>query len=535
MSVTLRDILGVIDHSAVAGDTSVTVTGVTHDSRRIEPGWVFVALPGATTDGLKFVDDAIRSGAAAVIAQKLPLNRTAKVPWVEVPNTRAVLGTIAALVNGRPTRALTLVGITGTNGKTTLTYLLERIIELAGGKPGIVGTINYRWGGRERPAGNTTPEASDLQSIFREMVRAGVTHAVIEASSHGLHLGRLEGCDFDVGVFTNLSQDHLDYHGNLEEYYQAKRILFERLLPRSSKQTVAAVVNLDDPYGRRLASEIGPVPVTGFGTSADCDVRPMDVYVTPVGIAATISTPGGQIRVSSSLTGRFNLMNILAAVAVSVRLGLGAEAISRGIEQMRVVPGRLERAVSGRGSIFVDYAHTPEALKNVLEALQDLRSTRIITIMGCGGDRDKTKRRVMGAEAAAGSDFVVVTSDNPRTENPLAIIDQVVEGVRGYGYQAVPPDKGDRRLASGCYTVIPDRREAIRWAIGHLEDEDILLVAGKGHETYQEINGVRHPFDDREVVREAMKSLGESKSRPEKSSFQEATTADAVKFDKGGQ
>jgi UDP-N-acetylmuramoyl-L-alanyl-D-glutamate--2,6-diaminopimelate ligase len=535
VTVTLRDILAVIDHSPFEGDSSTRVSGVTHDSRKIQPGWIFVALPGGHTDGLNYVGDAILSGAVAVIAEKPAPRGPEKTPWVVVPNARKALGAIAACVHDHPTRALILVGITGTSGKTTLTYLLEKIVEMAGGTPGVVGTINYRWGGEERPAGNTTPEASDLQAIFDEMVRAGVTHGIIEASSHGLHLDRLEGCDFDLGVFTNLSHDHLDYHGDLEQYYQAKRILFEELLPRSSKATVAAVINLDDPYGRRLASEIRSVPVTGFGTSADCDVRPTDVNLTPTGMAATVSTPTGEIQIKSSLTGTFNLLNVLAAVAVSTKLGIRPEAVCQGIERMHVVPGRLERVVSQRGNIFVDYAHKPEALKKVLEALHDLHAGRIITIVGCGGDRDKTKRPIMGREAAAGSEFVVVTSDNPRSEEPISIVDQVAEGVRGYGYRPVPPDKGNRRLPSGCFAVIPDRREAIRWALGHLQDEEILLVAGKGHETYQEITGVRYPFDDRAVIQEEIKSIDDSRSRDEGSSFKAVATADAANSQRGGQ
>jgi len=505
LTVALKEIVGLLDGPRVCGDLSAPVLGVTHDSRKVKPGWIFVALPGAITDGYHYVRDALRAGAVAIVAEKAPEENLEAVTWIQVTNARRCLGKVAALVNGDPTLSLALIGITGTNGKTTLTYLLEEIIKTAGGNPGVVGTITYRWGGREKPASHTTPEASDLQAVFKEMLHGGVTHAIIEASSHGLHLDRLEGCHFDLGVFTNLSQDHLDYHEDFERYYLAKRLLFERLLPRSSKKNVAAVVNLDDSYGRRLAGEIVGLPVIGFGTSPDCDVYTEAVDLSADGITCAVRTPDGRLSVRSKLTGMFNVMNVLAAVAVSWRLGISPQHVCEGIEAVQVVPGRLERIPSEYGSVFVDYAHTPQALKNVLEALQPLRKGRIITIMGCGGDRDKTKRPLMGKEAAAGSDVVVVSSDNPRSEDPCAIIRQVVKGVQGLGYELVPPSHLNRQVSSGRYLIIPDRREAIAWAVSNLENGDILLVAGKGHETYQEIQGVRYPFDDREIVHEELR------------------------------
>jgi UDP-N-acetylmuramoyl-L-alanyl-D-glutamate--2,6-diaminopimelate ligase len=504
VTVTLQDILAVLDEPKLDGDSSVSVRGVTHDSRNVEPGWIFVAIPGATTDGLKFARDAVAAGAAAVIAERPRAEGIGHAAWVQVPAARNALGMVAALVYRFPTNEMVLVGITGTNGKTTLTYLLEEIVRASGGTPGVIGTVSYRWGGTEQPAGRTTPEASEIQSIFREMVTAGVTHAMIEASSHGLDLNRLDGCNFDVGVFTNLSQDHLDYHRDLEQYYRAKRLLFQRLLPLSPKPAVSAVVNVDDPYGRRLAEEIERVPVIGFGTSPACPVRPEEVYLSSEGISATIVTLEGPLRIRSRLAGSFNLMNILAAVAVARSLGIASHAIQDGIEAVQAIPGRLERIPSERGNIFVDYAHTPQALRHVLEALQTIRTGRIVTIMGCGGDRDTTKRPIMGMEAAAGSDLVVVTSDNPRSEDPGAIIAQVVEGVRKHGYRSCAADSNGKPLNSGCYRVIPDRREAIAWAVRDLRDDDILLVAGKGHESYQEIKGIRYPFDDRQVVREEL-------------------------------
>jgi UDP-N-acetylmuramoyl-L-alanyl-D-glutamate--2,6-diaminopimelate ligase len=504
LTVCLKDILTVLESPEASGDLSVRLSAVTHDSRKVQPGSLFVAMRGETSDGHGFVGKAVAAGAAAVLAEKPRASEHGDLPWVVVPDTRKVLGRVASMVYGRPTSRLTVVGITGTNGKTTLTFLLEGILNAAGRVPGVMGTITYRWSGVERPAHHTTPEASDVQGMLAEMATAGVTHAIMEVSSHGLHLGRLDGCEFDVGVFTNLTQDHLDFHGDFELYFLAKQALFNKLLSESSKEKPAAVVNLDDPYGRRLAQEIKALPVTGFGSNPNCAIHPLNVSLAADGITGTIATPRGTLRIRSPLTGPFNLSNIMAAIAVSEQLAISTDAIQAGIEAVGVVPGRLERVPSQLGTVFVDYAHTPGALKNVLDALRIIRTGRIITIMGCGGDRDKTKRPLMGMEAAAGSDFVVVTSDNPRSEEPLAIIGQVEAGVRDYGFSLQADDSHGQFLKSRCYRVIPDRREAIDWAVKHLGNGDILLVAGKGHETYQEINGVRYPFDDRKVVRDAL-------------------------------
>ncbi len=503
----LSEIIAELDSPLLHGDSTISVVGVTHDSRRIEPGWLFVAVSGDHVDGHRFIGSAIEAGAAAVMAERVRKGDLGGVPWIQVPNTRFALGRVSAVVYGHPTKKVSLVGITGTNGKTTLTFLLEAIAKEAGLRPGVVGTISHRWAGTEFTARNTTPEASDLQHMFAEMVHGGISHVFVEVSSHGLDLGRLEGCDFDVAVFTNLTQDHLDFHGNLEDYYLAKSTLFNRLLPVSSKPARCCVINVDDSYGRRLLSEIDSVPCIIYGTSSDADIHPLRIELAAGGISATLKTGRGPLPIRSSLTGPFNLSNILAAVAVSERLGIPSDAVQRGIEAVQTVPGRLERVASEPGTIFVDYAHTPNALKNVLDALNIIRTGRIITVMGCGGDRDKTKRPVMGREAAAGSDFVVVTSDNPRTEDPEAIIRQVEDGVREYGFLPFENHANGQPLKEGCYRVVADRRNAIAWAVKRLNRGDILLVAGKGHETYQEINGIRHPFDDREVVREELRKL----------------------------
>lgn len=511
MTASVKDIVAVLESPILTGDATVQVLGVTHDSRAIKPGWLFVAVPGAKSDGHDFVVQAVNAGAVAVLAERQrPENWPSTVPWIRISGTRKALGSVAAAVFGHPTKQMTLVGITGTNGKTSLTYVLEAIVKAAGGSPGVIGTISYRWGNQERMASRTTPEASDLQSMLAEMSRAGVTHVLMEVSSHGLHLGRLDGCEFDVGVFTNLTQDHLDYHGNFEEYYQAKKLLFSKLLPGSSKPTRVAAINLDDPYGRRLAGEIADMPVIGYGSTSDCKVRPIDADMASAGISGTMQTCRGPLAIETRLTGAFNLQNIMAAVAVADALDIPEQAVQEGIASVQVIPGRLERVPSSRGHVFVDYAHSPNALKNVLDALKSIRSGRIITIMGCGGDRDRTKRPLMGKEAAAGSDFVVVTSDNPRSEDPMDIINQIEPGVRDQGFIPSSSLNNNRPIESGRYLIMPDRREAIKWAVEHLETQDILLVAGKGHETYQEINGIQYPFDDREAVRDALKKLSDN-------------------------
>lgn len=510
MSATLQDIVALLAPTFVSGDPRTVFSGVTHDSRKVRPGYIFVAVPGEHVDGHAFIGRALEAGASAILAMGKPTGALEGVPWIVAPDTRRALGPVASLVYGNPGRDMILVGITGTNGKTTLTFLLESIFSATGAVPGVIGTITYRWGATERSAANTTPEASDLQEMLALMRDEGVTHAIMEVSSHGLHMGRLDGCDFDTGVFTNLTQDHLDYHGSMEEYFLAKSLLFTKLLPASSKTSPVAVVNGDDPYGRRLAAQMRHMPLLTYGTSQALDVYPSSAMVNAEGIELRAETRRGPVRVISPLTGRFNVSNILAAIAVAESLGIDREAIRDGIARVRNVPGRLERVSSASGTVFVDYAHTPAALKNVLEALARICTGRIITVMGCGGDRDKAKRPLMGMEAAAGSDFVVVTSDNPRTEDPLSIIRQVEEGVREYGYVALDGNKDQNPLPPRSYRVIPDRREAIAWAVRALQKSDILLVAGKGHETYQEINGVRYPFDDRQVVLEELSLLSAS-------------------------
>jgi UDP-N-acetylmuramoyl-L-alanyl-D-glutamate--2,6-diaminopimelate ligase len=505
MSAKLKDILAVLGKPVAKGLTDIVIEGITHDSRKVRPGCVFVAMKGEVTDGHEYIKDAIENGASAIIAETKPLKDSA-VTWIKVRDSKIALGRAAAAVYGWPSNKLTLTGVTGTNGKTTFTYLLESIIKAAGGIPGVIGTISYRWKDNETAASHTTPEASDLQSIMAQMAQDGVTHCIIEVSSHGLHRSRLEGCNFDLGVFTNLTLDHLDYHGDLEEYYQAKKLLFGKLLRHSSKSGLA-ITNLDDLFGRRLFKEITLVPKIAYGDDfKTAHVRPMDIEITEAGIRGTIGALAARVDIDSKLTGEFNLSNILSAVSAACAIGITPKAISEGINAVENVPGRLERVESLIGSIFVDYAHTPNALRNVLETLKDLAPKRLITLMGCGGDRDKSKRPIMGAEAADLSDFVIVTSDNPRSEDPGAIIKDVEKGILDCDFTRLKSKK--QNIEPNRYILIPDRREAVEWAVKRFKPGDILLLAGKGHETYQEIKAVRHPFDDRQVVREELSKLG---------------------------
>ncbi len=501
---SLRDIIELLDNPSWSGSADVEIREVTHDSRKVGPGALFVAISGTNVDGHDYIPKALEAGATAILAES-ENTENIDIPWIQVSNSKHALGKAAAMVQGFPTTKFKLIGITGTNGKTTLTYLLESIIQAAGGAPAVVGTVSHRWSGMTQDAANTTPEASDLQSMFAKMAKDQVTHVFMEVSSHGLHRGRLEGCEFDMGVFTNLTQDHLDYHGTLEDYFAAKRILFDRFLASSLKPDPTAIINLDDDYGRRLFNEIATSNGIGYGASSDCDTRPIELSVSAKGITGKIISSGRTISIDSKLTGAFNVSNILAAVAVASRLQIATDAIEIGIRNLSGVPGRLERVPSSKATIFVDYAHTPHAVENVLSALNGIKKARIFTIIGCGGDRDRKKRPLMGSEAAAASDVIVITSDNPRSEDPSAIISEIEPGVIERGFSKFDSIADNPNTKS--YVVIPDRREAIRWAIERVQSDDILLVAGKGHETYQEVKGRRWPFDDRLVIKEELKRL----------------------------
>jgi UDP-N-acetylmuramoyl-L-alanyl-D-glutamate--2,6-diaminopimelate ligase len=473
-----------------AGDA---VTAIAYDSRQVKPGAVFVALRGVNADGARFVPQALANGAIAVVAET-PAPAGATAPWIQVPNARAALAALAAAFFGNPSEELALVGITGTNGKTTTSYVLASIFESAGIKCGRVGTIGYRIGTREMDGPRTTPEAPELQQMLRDMLKEGCGACVMEVSSHALALRRVDHLRFAAGIFTNLTRDHLDFHGDMESYFTAKRRLFE------IADGAVGVINVDDRRGADLVA-IARRPVT-YAIDAAADVRPGPLSFSLDGLSFEVRTPRGMFHVRSALVGRPNAYNILAAAAAAMALDLPFSAIEAGISNLEQVPGRFQ-VVSDPADdvrVIVDYAHTDDALRNLLETARPLATGRVVTVFGCGGDRDRTKRPLMGAVAARLSDLVVVTSDNPRSEDPGKIIEEILRGIVMPADRIAP--KGQR--GSTPSLAIVDRREAIEKAIKDAKPGDLLLLAGKGHEKYQVIGDRTTPFDDVEIARAAL-------------------------------
>jgi UDP-N-acetylmuramoyl-L-alanyl-D-glutamate--2,6-diaminopimelate ligase len=459
----LTRLLEPLSPSQVVGDTSTEIEDLAYDSRAVRPGTLFFCVPGERADGHRFAERAVSAGAAALVVER-PLSL--RVPQVVVGDVREAMALAAAEFFGRPTHELEIAAVTGTNGKTTTAFLLYSILETAGRRPGLLGTIESRVGGERRPALRTTPEAIDLQRTFREMLEAGDRSCALEATSHGSHYRRLAGTRFACLVFTNLTQDHLDLHGTMEEYFEAKR----RLFVEGSRPPAA--VNLGDPWGRRLADELPDALTYGFAPEAD---------LTPEALAG----------IDLKLKGRFNVENALAAMAGARLLGITDEQIATGLARLDGVPGRFESVDEGQPfTVLVDYAHTPDSLENVLQSARGLTSERVLCVFGCGGDRDRGKRPLMGRIAAELADLAIVTSDNPRSEDPRAIIEEILAG------------------AEAELEVEPDRREAIARAIEAAAPGDVVVIAGKGHEQGQQFRDRTVPFDDREVAREALRRLG---------------------------
>jgi UDP-N-acetylmuramoyl-L-alanyl-D-glutamate--2,6-diaminopimelate ligase len=497
---TLRQLLKGLEGCQVWGDDRLPIPGLAYHSQDVVPGGVFVAIQGHRTDGHRFLAESLERGARVLVTEQ-DLTPPPGVTVVRVRQARLALAHLSAAFYDHPSRELVLVGITGTNGKTTTAYLLEAIFQAAGHRVGVVGTVNYRVADCTWPAPVTTPESLDLHRLLRQMREMGVSHACLEVSSHALDLGRVDGAAFAAGVFTNLSQDHLDYHRDLEDYFAAKSRLFLELLDNGAGPGLA-VINLEDPRGPELASRV-PGPSLTYGRHRRSQVRPRSCRFRRDGLEAVLATPTGDLQISSRLVGPFNLANILAASATALGLGLPPESVARGIAALAEVPGRLERFGPAAGPhVFVDYAHTPEALAQALVALKTLKFARIITVFGCGGDRDRSKRPKMGEAAAVASQLVVVTSDNPRSEDPRGIIAGIEGGLSAVGLPRLTlaaARRGDRG-----YLVVPDRREAIRLAVALASPGDAVLVAGKGHENYQIWGTERRPFDDREEVQQAL-------------------------------
>jgi UDP-N-acetylmuramyl-tripeptide synthetase len=481
------------------------VPSLHYRAQEVRPGGVFVALKGLKADGHDFIDAALERGAVAVVAERPVARRTAV---ITVPNARRALAELAAAFYGHPSEKMTVVAVTGTNGKTTTTYLIESILGRAGIRAGVIGTINYRYDGRSFPNPVTTPESLDLQRMLADMRTAGVTHAVLEASSHAIDLARIHGCWLDAAVFTNLSQDHLDFHGDMQAYWAAKKRLFTDYLTTGPKAGRAvAVINVENPHGRELAAQLAG-QVVRVGSGQDCEVRGAGILCGLEGIQGRIAIGDGSIEFGSPLIGRYNLENILCAAGAATALGTAPEAIAAGIAALVCVPGRLERVASRNARrVYVDYSHTPDALENALAALRSLSSGRIVCVFGCGGDRDRTKRPRMGAIAARWSDVVVVTSDNPRSEDPRSIIAEILPGLHAQGLAQVDPEQLQTIAAGKTFAAEPDRRRAIAAGIRAAQPGDMVLIAGKGHETYQVIGNRSIHFDDREEAAAALEKL----------------------------
>ena len=483
--MNLVELLSVLpDSSFPSAASDLEITGISADSRTVRPGEVFVALRGGHADGRDHAREAVLRGAVAVVSDR-PAPDGLTIPWVRVSSPRRALGRLAARLAGDPSEKLVLGAVTGTNGKTTTALLLESILARRYGRAGFVGTVFYSTGNRQLPAGQTTPDAPVLQALLAEMVESGVPAAAMEVSSHALALDRVEGCRFDVAVFTNLTRDHLDFHGDLETYFGAKKRLFDDF----RKPAAAAVVNVDDPAGRRLAVEVAPPVLTWSTQGRAADVRGEEIDCTLSGTSLAIVHRGGRFRISSTLLGRFNADNLVGAAAAGLALGFSETEIAEGCAAVARVPGRLEPVEAGQPfAILVDYAHTEDALTRLLEAVRNLTDEKIVLVFGCGGDRDRGKRAPMGRIAGSLSDIAIATSDNPRSEDPEAILAEVERGL----------------VLSGAtnYRKVPDRREAIRTAIDLANPGTVVVIAGKGHERVQIIGDRQIPFDDREVAAE---------------------------------
>ncbi|MBI5663634.1 MAG: UDP-N-acetylmuramoyl-L-alanyl-D-glutamate--2,6-diaminopimelate ligase [Nitrospirae bacterium] len=483
------------------GPQDKEIKGIAYDSRRVKKDFLFVAVRGLSVDGHDYIEDAISRGAAAVIAEHaVELKRARQlagqdeISFIEVPDSREALALISASYYGHPSKSLSLVGITGTNGKTTTSYLTKSIIEAGGKTSGLLGTICYMTGNGTTNAFNTTPESMDLQRYLSEMVNNRMEYAVIEVSSHALSLKRVEGCSFRTAAFTNFTQDHLDFHGTMDEYYKAKSRLFNYLVKDGD-----AVLNIDDPMIRTLAHTLNCNVIT-CGIDEGAMIKAENIRETGTGgqcpgvkgcrfgMSFDVRTPDGGFEISTSMLGRFNVYNILTSIGIAYSLGFNEDTIQQGIKHAKPVDGRFESIDEGQDFLcIVDYAHTEDALRKLIEEARALTGKRVITVFGCGGDRDRTKRPVMGGVATELSDLAVITSDNPRSEGPLEIIKDIVKGVK-----------------KSNYTIQPVRDEAIREAISMAKEGDTVLIAGKGHENYQEVNGVRHHFSDKEIAREAI-------------------------------
>lgn len=501
--MTLAELIQTIHPLDIKGNLNAEVLDVTDDSRQVKKGSVFVAVKGTQVDGHGFTAQAWANGAAGIVLEdavsegldkKIDSTKDLSSPVVLVKDSKHALGVLASRLHGDPSLHLNMIGVTGTNGKTTVTHLIRALLEGGGKKTGVVGTVGYFIGTEFYPASHTTPGAVQLQKLLGEMTQSGLDAAILEVSSHALALGRVVGCEFDVAVFTNLTQDHLDFHVDMEAYFEAKQLLFtELLMPNRKESPKKAVVNVDDVWGAKLVRNC-QVPVWTYGLRANADIQACHIDFSLDGTQFQVSSPHGALSIRSQLVGEHNVYNVLAAIGVGLELGLSPQAIESSIASVKNVPGRFERIDQGQDfTVIVDYAHTEDALLRVLLAAQSLKKAKIITVFGCGGDRDTGKRPKMGQVAVRHSDLAILTSDNPRTEDPMKILQDIEAGI----FKIPQPMRSD-------YRMIPDRREAIEAAIDAAESNDIVLIAGKGHEDYQIVGTNRLDFDDRQVAGQAL-------------------------------
>ncbi|MBM3244289.1 MAG: UDP-N-acetylmuramoyl-L-alanyl-D-glutamate--2,6-diaminopimelate ligase [Candidatus Omnitrophica bacterium] len=475
---------GILEYKAGAGIPDIEIKGISSDSKKTSCGYIFVAVKGACFDGHRFIKEAVDNGASVILAEKpRQAGYCHNVPVLPVKDSRSVLARLASVFYGRPSDKLKIIGITGTNGKTTVTYLIEALLRNAKKKTGVIGTINYRFNGKIIPSVNTTPGPLELQPMFKGMLDSKAEYLVMEVSSHALDQKRVEGIKFQSAIFTNLTGDHLDYHGSFSNYFHAKAKLF-RALPGSS----AAIINIDDPYANKLINMTKARVIT-YGIKNKANIMAGGIKSGPRYTEFILSWGKNKLQVKSPLIGRHNIYNILAAASFALEEGLRPALIKSALEKFVAAPGRLERIDSGRDfSCFVDYAHTHDALKNVIVALREISRNKIIVVFGCGGDRDKLKRPLMGKVATELADFSVITNDNPRSENPRKIISDIERGIR-----------------KDNFCVVLDRKKAIKKAISLAAKGDVILVAGKGHEVYQVLGDKKIHFDDREAVRECLR------------------------------
>jgi UDP-N-acetylmuramoyl-L-alanyl-D-glutamate--2,6-diaminopimelate ligase len=492
---TIQQLAAQLKDVHITGDAGREIASLAYDSRAVKPGALFVALAGSKADGHDYVAAACRQGAAAVLIDRdVPVESGVVV--LKVPDSRAAMLAITPYFYDYPSRKLRLIGVTGTNGKTTTTHLLRAILLAAGHRVGLIGTIHTIIGDKTLPVKNTTPDVIDLQSLFADMVAAGVTHVIMEVSSHAIALGRIAGSEFDVGVYTNITRDHLDFHHTFENYIAAKAELFSLVsAPGATKANKAAVVNTDDPAAPAMLAACGCRQLT-YGVEKPADLAATAISVQARGASFTVKGPFGDLPLALKITGVFNVYNVLAAVGAALVEGIGPAVIRQALEQFTSVPGRFELVDAGQPyTVIVDYAHTPDGLENILRTARQFAIRRIIVVFGCGGDRDRTKRPIMGRLAMDYGDIVIATSDNPRSEDPAAILAEIEVGLK------------EKQTAAKGYEIIADRRTAIARALRLAQSDDVVVIAGKGHETYQVLKDKTIDFDDRAVAREIIKEM----------------------------